>query len=63
MGLFKAAQFNQKVTAEQQAKYYKLSNKLIKVADSTEFSFSQRERLQVRTNVKLDEILKVGGIW
>ena len=61
MGLFGAAPFNPKVTSEEQRKYDELSNKLIKVAGAAGFSFSQRERLQVRTNSKLEELVEVRG--
>lgn len=61
MGLFGAGDFNPKVTDEQKEKYDELSNKLIKIAGSAGFSFSQRERLQVRTNAKLDELVVVRG--
>ena len=61
MGLFGASEFNPKVTAEEEEKYKELSNKLLKVAGASGFSFSQRERLQVRTNSKLDELVQVRG--
>lgn len=59
MGLLTGGDFNPKVTQEQQSKFDELSNKLIKIAGSAGFSFSQRERLQVRTNAKLDELVEV----
>ena len=59
MGLLTGGDFNPKVTEEQQTKFGELSNKLIKIAGSAGFSFSQRERLQVRTNAKLDELVEV----
>jgi len=61
MGLFGAAEFKPTVTAEEKKKNDELSNKLIKIAGAAGFSFSQRERLQVRTNAKLDELVKVRG--
>jgi thioredoxin 1 len=61
MGMFGAGQFNPKVTAEEQKKYDELSNKLVKMAGAAGYSFSQRERLQVRTNNKLDELVEVRG--
>lgn len=61
MGLFGAAEFKPKPSKEEVAKYDELSNKLIKIAGASGFSFSQRERLQVRTNNMLDEIAKIRG--
>ena len=61
MGLFGAAEFKPKPSKEEVAKYDELSNKLIKIAGASGFSFSQRERLQVRTNNMLDEIAKSRG--
>lgn len=61
MGLFGADEFKPKPTAAAMAKYDELSNKLIKIAGSSGFSFSQRERLQVRTNNMLDELVQVRG--
>merc|ERR1712070_1054404 len=55
MGLFTGSGFAPEPTEEEKAKYEELSNKLIKIASSSGFSFAQRERLQVRTNNKLDE--------
>lgn len=61
MGLFGAGEFSPPPTAEEKAKYDELSNKLIKMAGASGFSFSQRERMQVRTNNKLDELVEVRG--
>jgi len=61
MGLFTGSGFSPAPTEEEKAKYEELSNKLIKIASSSGFSFSQRERLQVRTNNKMDELVEVRG--
>jgi thioredoxin len=61
MGLLTGGDFNPAPTKEERQKYVELSNKLIKIAGSSGFSFSQRERLQVLTNNKLDELVGVRG--
>lgn len=61
MGLLGAGDFNPKVTSEEKAKYEELTLKFMKIAGSSGFSFSQRERLQVWTNDKLDELVDVCG--
>ncbi len=61
MGLLGAGDFNPKVTQEEKDNYEELSNKLIKIAGASGFSFAQRERLQVRTNDKLQELVDVRG--
>jgi len=61
MGLLTGGGFNPAPTKEEKQKYVELSNKLIKIAGSSGFSFSQRERLQVLTNNKLDELVQVRG--
>ena len=61
MGLFGAGEFNPAPTAKEKEKYDELSKKFLKIAGASGFSFSQRERLQVRTNNKLDELVDVRG--
>ncbi len=61
MGLFGAAKFKPAPTKEDADKYEELSKKLLKIAGSAGYSFSQRERMQVRTNNKLDELVEVRG--
>jgi len=61
MGLLGAAKFNPLVTAEEKENYEELSKKLIKIGGASGFSFAQRERLQVRTNDKLQELVDVRG--
>ncbi|KAL3904424.1 MAG: hypothetical protein SGILL_010075 [Bacillariaceae sp.] len=58
MGLFGAAPFSPAVTAEEEAKYKELTNKLIKTAGAASFSFSARERLTDRVTSKLDEMVQ-----
>lgn len=61
MGLFTGTGFSPAPTNEEKEKYTELTNKLIKIAGASGFTFSQRERLQVRTNSKLDELVEVRG--
>lgn len=61
MGLLAGGKFDPAPTEEENQKYSELSNKLIKIAGASGFSFSQRERLQERTNNKLDELVEVRG--
>jgi len=61
MGLITGGEFNPPLTKEEKQKYSELSNKLIKIAGSSGFTFSQRERLQVLTNNKLDELVEIRG--
>jgi len=61
MGLLAGGKFDPAPTEEEKQKYSELSNKLIKIAGASGFSFSQRERLQDRTNNKLDELVEVRG--
>jgi len=61
MGLLAGVEFNPAPTKEEKQEYAELSNKLIKIAGASGFSFSQRERMQVRTNNKLDELVEVRG--
>lgn len=61
MGLLAGGGFKPAPTEQEKEKYDELSNKLIKIAGASGFSFSQRERLQVRTNSKLDELVDVTG--
>jgi thioredoxin 1 len=61
MGLLAGMEFKPAPTQEEKDTYAELSKKLLKIAGSSGFSFSQRENMQVRTNNKLDELVQVRG--
>lgn len=61
MGLLGAGAFDPAPTTKEKEKYEELSKKLINIAGASGFSFSQRERMQVLTNRRLDEIVDLRG--
>ena len=62
MGLLVSGKFDPAVTAKEQEKYDELSRKLLKTAGASSFSFSARERLQDRMNVRLEELQQQAGV-
>lgn len=56
--LMPGATFDPPVTAEEAKKYEELSSKLAKTAGTASFSFAQREALQDRISMRLDDLVK-----